>query len=445
MNAPWLFAVVGVITTIASVRPTQAQDAYRLQEKLPVGSQYRVLVRVDLSGTLTPPPIKDKAVKPLAVRGESAIEYDERVLTISPKGEATKTVRFIRRMDFKRSVGGKPQQTTWRPAVRRLVLLRKGNTEVPFSPDGPLTWGEIDQVRTDVFTPALNGLLPEKAVRVGDRWTAAMSAIQELTDMEKVDEGRLDFRLDAVQKVDGHRVAKASFVGTVRGTNEDGPNRQKLQGHLLFDLDGGYLSYLLLNGKHSLLNKDGKEVGLIEGRFVLLRERPIRSEQLADASLRGVKLEPDAANTLMLYDNAEMGLRFVHPRRWRVGAVRGTQVTLDGADGTGVLLTVDPLSKVPTAAAYLTESRAWLVKQKATIGRVLPPAKVQGGAGLEHFALEAKIGEEKTWMEYYVARQAKGGVSVAARLPQRDQPAVRRELANLARSLTVTKMIEDKK
>jgi hypothetical protein len=48
-------------------------------------------------------------------------------------------------------------------------------------------------------------------------------------------------------------------------------------------------------------------------------------------------------------------------------------------------------------------------------------------------------------MEYYVARQTKGGVSVAARLPQRDQPAVRRELANLARSLTVTKNIVDKK
>src|SRR5207302_5852533 len=119
--------------------------------------------------------------------GKSAIEYDERVLTADTDGQVQKTFRIYRRIDFQRKVGDRPQESTIRPSVRRLVVLRHENAEVPFSPDGPLTWGEIDLVRTDVFTPALLGLLSEKAVNLGDRWKASKAAIQELTDMERIE------------------------------------------------------------------------------------------------------------------------------------------------------------------------------------------------------------------------------------------------------------------
>ena len=47
-----------------------------MQERFPVGYQYHVSTRVDLSGTLTPPPEKDKpAPKPLALSGDSAVEF----------------------------------------------------------------------------------------------------------------------------------------------------------------------------------------------------------------------------------------------------------------------------------------------------------------------------------------------------------------------------------
>ena len=124
-----------------------------------------------------------------------------------------------------------------RPAVRRLVVMRENGTKAPFSPDGPLTWGEIDLVRTDVFTPALAGMLPDHAVRVGDRWNVAADAVRELTDMEHIDEGKIECRLEEVSAKDGRRQARVTFTGTVRGGNEDGPNRQQLDGWYLFDLD----------------------------------------------------------------------------------------------------------------------------------------------------------------------------------------------------------------
>src|SRR5262249_29368268 len=165
--------LVGGAARAVGPRPARGQEAVRLEERFPVGYQYYVQTRVQLSGTLALPAEKGKpAQKPLAVSGESSIDYDERVLALEKDGRVAKTVRRVRRIGFDREMAGTPQKTTLRPSVRRVVMLRLNNTEVPFSPDGPLTWGEIDVLRTDVFTPALTGLLPPGAVRAGERWRA---------------------------------------------------------------------------------------------------------------------------------------------------------------------------------------------------------------------------------------------------------------------------------
>jgi hypothetical protein len=413
-------------------------EPLRLEERFPAGYQYRVRTRVQLTGSLTPPAPQGSATpgKPLEIKGGSVVDYDERVLDVAPDAQVRKTVRLVARMEVHRTVGGRPQETALRPAVSRLVLLRRGSTEVPFSPDGPLTWGEIDLVRTDVFTPALAGLLPPKAVSPGDRWPAAAPAVQELTDMDKIDEGGLECRLEEVTTLEGRRHARVAFTGTVRGSTEDGPARQQLDGYLFFDLESNHLSYLHLDGKHALLDADGREVGRVQGRFVLSRQVVGRIPALTDAALRGVALEPDDNNSLLLYDNPDLGLRFLYPRRWRVGTVRGTQVALDGADGSGLVITADAPGRVPTGDQFLAESRAWLTGQKARLLRAEAVRRLRAEPLLEHFALEAEMGGQKFLMDYYVTRQAAGGATLAARLPSADRDEVRKEVERIAVSLT---------
>ena len=431
----------GLLASVVVVFPARADDPVRLSERFPVGYTYQVRARVQLSGTLTVPGEKGKpAPKPLTMTGESAIDYDERVLSLDRDGRVARTVRVFRRIDFERLLGETTQKITLRPAVRRVVMLRLNNTEVPFSPDGPLTWGEIDLLRTDVFTPALVGMLPDGAVRVGDRWQASLSSVQELTDLEKIEGGTLTCRLERVAVVEKRREARVSLSGTVRGTNEDGPTRQELEGYFLFDLESNHLSYLALRGRHFLLDGEGKEMGRVEGRFVLMRQAPHRSAELSDQALRGVALDPTAENTRLIYDNADLGVSFLYPRRWRVSGVQGQQVTVDSADGSGMLLTVDPPQRVPTGAQFLTESRDWLQKQKARIVRIVPPQAVQAAPlALEHFALETEMGGQKVIMDYYVARQAAGGVTLAARLLPKDAAALQREVEGIARSLRLTR------
>src|SRR5262249_685174 len=149
-------------------------------------------------------------------------EYDERVLSQGKDGRVAKTVRVYRRIDFKRAVGDQPQESTIRPEARRLVVLRLGQAEGPFSPDAPLTRGEIDPVRTDGFTPALGGMLPAGPVRPGDRWQASADAVQELTDLERIEEGSLTCKFEGLTVLNKRQHARVNFSGSVRGVGEDG-------------------------------------------------------------------------------------------------------------------------------------------------------------------------------------------------------------------------------
>lgn len=435
----WL-PCTAVTLLLTSPLAAVAQEAITLREDFRVGYSYHVSTRTDLSGTLTlPPEVGQKTGKTLAITGKSGIEYDERVLSVTGGGQVDRSIRQYRRMDFERRVGDRPQESSLRPEVRRLILIRTGTAEVPFSPDAPLLWAEIDLVRTDVFTPALAGLLPDRAVKPGDRWQAALPAIQELTDLEKIEGGQVECRFDQITDIEKRRYARVTLTGSVRGTNEDGPNQQTIDGYYFFDLSSMHLGYLYLKGVSALLDKEGKPQGTIEGRFVLTRQLQAPVSELSDVAIRGMALEPNAENTQLLYDNADLGIRFRHPRRWRVAGVRGAQVALDENSGHGLLLTIEPASQVPATQRFFGEARDWLQKQKARVNRVESPQRVPvAGMELERFSYDVDLSGQRQILDYYVLRQGSAGLTAAARLLPRDTSVFQREVEQILRSVTLS-------
>jgi hypothetical protein len=183
-------------------------------------------------------------------------------------------------------------------------------------------------------------------------------------------------------------------------------------------------------------------MGKIEGRFVLARQAPQASRDLSDTALKGVTLEPNDDNTLLLYDNFELGLRFLYPRRWKVMSVRGRQVGVDEANGSGLLLTLEPLSSVPTGAQFLGESRTWLEQQKGKIGRVEALQRTRTKQGeLEHFSLHVDLQGQSVVMDYYVIRQTQGGATLAARILPKDLAGLRKDVERVAASVVITRPI----
>lgn len=378
--------------------------------------------------------------------GNSKLVYDERVLPPEESG-TLKTVRAYREVEFRRMLGPTLQDAGIRPSVRRMIVMKAGPRKAPFSPDGPLSWGEIDVVRTDVFNPAvIPGLLPGIAVREGQSWRVAAEAVAELTDMEKVEEGELIVKFVAITTVNDRRCARLEISGKVRGVNEDGPNRQMLEGNAYFDIEARVLTYLSLKGTHELLDGKGQLAGEIKGQFTLKRTVGTLPSDLSDAALRGLELKPSFENSLLLYDNPDLGIRFLYPRSWRVEAVQGKQVTLNQQrSGSGILLTVEPVAKVPSAEEYLKEIGEYLKQVKANDPRLSEPiTRMRAEPPLDRFTIEAEIGGEKSRIEYAVLKQSEGGVTAAARVPAAHAATLKPDIERILRSIAVTRTIEAK-
>jgi hypothetical protein len=263
--------------------------------------------------------------------------------------------------------------------------------------------------------------------------------------MQKIESGDLTVEFAGETRVDGKRMARLRISGTITGVNEDGPNRQTLDGTAFFDLDANLLTYLSIRGAHELLDgASGRSVGAINGHFIMSRSKfgEVPAD-LSDASLRGLTLIPNSENTLLLYDDPALGVRFLYPRAWRVGAVQGKQVTLDHAGAGGILITVEPADKVPTADAYLREVTAFLQKEKAKVAVLNNPARVrEPPVALERFALDVAFEQDRARMEYAVLKQTEGGATVAARLPATASAELLAEVERIVRSLSVTKAIK---
>ncbi len=407
-------------------------QAVRIGEEFARDAQYHVNCQVEIAGVLTMPAGKDTKAKTLKIAGKSSIKYDERILHLSADRRADRTVRSYQELVFERKVGDEVQRSKLRPEVQRLVILRHKQYEVPFCPSGPLTPGEIELVRTDVFAPALAGLFPAQAVNVGESWRADSVAIQELTDLDKIEKADLKCTFEKITTLLGRRNAQVKFEGKVTGVGEDGKALHELRGAYYVDLDANFLSYVYVRGVHHLLDKNGNATGKIEGVFVMTRSRDPHTRELGDEALRGVTLEPNADNSLLLFDQPHIGVRFLHPRNWRIAGLNDKQIGIDEARGNGILLTLTPAKDTPTAAQFRAETLQWLVKQQA---KILREEKVQSlPGGLEVFAFEAEVAKQRVLLQYYVTRQGNQGATLTARLLPGDVNA-QREVEKIARSL----------
>ncbi len=419
--------------------------AIRLAEKFDDQAPYRVELKTTLAGKLSVPAAeKDKPAEEVAVVGSSRFVYDERPLPLDDK--SARAIRGYRTVEVNRTVGDREQKAEIRDAVRRMVVLRseKGK-KAPFSPDGPLTLNEIDVVRNDIFSVVLvPGLLPANAVKPGDKWAATAAAVTDLTDLDAIDEGGLTVEFVSVVKIDNRRHAKLSVSGTVRGQNDDGPTRQKLDGTAYFDLEAERLSYLKLSGTHELIGKDGKVAGRLEGTFVMTRQASPKFTDLTADALKGLDLTPTADNSLLLYTNPDLGVKFLYPRRWRLGLVRGRQIALEEPAGGGILLTVEPITRLPTADQYLKEVRASFAKEKTAATLTDGPKRVADApVRVDRFGFDAEVNKAAVRLEYGLAATADGGVLLAAKLPAGDK-AIRADVDRVLKGLTVTKKIEGK-
>lgn len=402
-----------------------------MAESFEVGRTARTDLKVELTGEVAVP----GQAKRIDIQGLSTLRYDERILR---GDDGLALLRVYRDVDFQRVINGERQSQAIRPAVRRMVVLRSPEgKKAPFSPDGPLMFGEIDAVRVDLFAPVLvSGLLPAKAVKSGESWAMTKSAAIDLTGLESIDSGELTVTLIGTVVIQGRSQHRLAITGSVRGQSEDGPTRQTIDATAYFDPKPAMLTYLSLKGIQELLDEKGNIAGRLTGRLTMTRE-PSTSDAVSESVAMKISARPTEETTKLLFDNPSLGLQFTYPRHWRVGAVQGRQVTLEAPkSGAGMLMTVESKGQLPSADQYLTEAQSFVTGQK---GKVIATEKPRSDGSMARFGMDVEMNNANIRMEYAVVKGTDGGATIAARLPKSTARELAKEIDAIVGSVMVRK------
>ncbi len=417
------------------------EDPVKLSEDLLPGLIQQIETKSTLEGTLQVPVGEGEAPKIIPMKGNSRIRYKEILLQADPNSADFKSLRTYQEMIFERKNGDRDLSMVLRPEVRGVIFMKKNQAKNAFSPNGSLTWDELDGLRTDQCFAALQGIFPSNPVLPGDRWRMTLPAVQELTDLE-VSAGRVECIFEEVIELAGRKVAHVRLEGKLKGVNEDGPVEQNLTGKWYFDLEDRYLSYLSIHGQQSFLNKDGKTVGKITGQFVLSRRILSKDNELTLLSKK-LKTEPDESNTRLLYINPDLHIRFIYPRNWHVSRVQGRQITLDEKNGAGLLITVDPPEQLPKVADFQKETSQSLLDRKATIQRTDSPTQLRTAlSSIDKFSYLVNMNQETVLMSYAIVRTKNGGGIFAARIPGRENGLLQKQLSQMAETFVMEQELQ---
>ena len=134
------------------------------------------------------------------------------------------------------------------------------------------------------------------------------------------------------------------------------------------------------------------------------------------------------------------------PTRWRAYARLGKysqggagKITLDGAAGSGRLITLEPAGRVPSPVQFQLESRAFLERGGHRIVGGEQPQMLS--PEISRFTLEAEKDGKRIHLEYYVRATPLGGILVAGRFPG-DTRNARPDLERLIRRSAITSPVK---
>ncbi|MGC1273753.1 MAG: DUF6263 family protein [Planctomycetaceae bacterium] len=298
-----------------STAPTQAADKFTLRDDPSSGETWQVIVEVTGKGDFEFQP-PDEKQKPVTHPVELAASFRFLERRLPPAGRDEAAFRGLRHFEEARSqiqVGGQSSAPNLREERSQIVARATRAGIVSYSPAGPLTSMEVELLPFPGDPLVLAALLPDREVSVGETWTPDAWAGPAMAGTEVSLNQKTTCRLDSVR--DGQ--ATVSFTAQIDGATKGATSKTTLEGTLTFDVnaDAVVAAKVTQTEKRSIGPlSPGMELTLTA---VVERARAASDEELSDAAVKAIPLEPEASDLWIEY-TAPFGVGLAGERGWRV-------------------------------------------------------------------------------------------------------------------------------
>jgi len=227
MTAWRVSLIVGLL--LAAVSSGRAQTC-TLAETLKPGDCFRYGIEMKLTGEMRYVG-EDAKLVPVKMSAQGKHAFPERVLTVAG-GVIQKSARVYDRAVATIQRGRDQSENGLRPSRKLIVAQRHKDQHLVYSPAGALTRSELEVVSEHFDTLLLTGVLPGKAVKVGDTWKLSSAAAAALCSIEGMTGHKLTGKLDRVTA----KLAAFSIKGTAAGVWQGAQLKTSIDATGTFDL-----------------------------------------------------------------------------------------------------------------------------------------------------------------------------------------------------------------
>lgn len=309
---------LGVVAlALAAAAPLSAQT-YSLTEAPQPGDCARVHMEMTLAGEMRVN--RDGKPTPIKLSASANHEYSERVLEIGSAGWPIKNARHYDAAQATITAGA--DRTTRKLRAGRGLIVAQICKEqfLSYCPDGPLTREELDLTSEHLDTLAITGLLPTKAVGIGETWKLSNSVVQAMCAFEGLIKQDLTCKLEAVQG----DVARVSIQGPANGIDLGAMVKLTVDATCRYDLKQKAITGLEWKQKDEREQGPANPATTVETTTTVARaalaEQP---KELGDAALNAVPSksgEPPAENLLLYYKEPTGRYTLTYGREWQTVA-----------------------------------------------------------------------------------------------------------------------------
>jgi hypothetical protein len=301
-----------IVVALAIVRNGSAQT-FPLSETLRAGDCLRIHLEMKLSGEMRIN--KDGKAVSLKLEANAAHEFPERILKVGPDGMAEKAARVYEKAKAVITVDKEANERTLRAERRMFVVQRNQDRLVVYSPAGPLTREELELTGEHFDTLAVLGLLPGRAVAVGESWKVANPIAQALCNFEGLTEQSLVCKLEEVKD----QMARVSVTGSATGIDLGALAKLHIEATYQYDLKAKRLTRLEWNQKDERDQGPASPATSVQTSITLTRMGIEQPPALSDVALVSVPegAEPPLPLTQLEYQDPKGRFALLYGREWQ--------------------------------------------------------------------------------------------------------------------------------
>ena len=404
-----------IVVALAMVRNGSAQT-YPLSETLQAGDCVRIHLEMNLSGEMR----VNKEGKAVSLKLEATATHDfpERILKVGSDGTAEKAARVYEKAKAVISVDKEPSQRALRVERHLFVVQRNQDRLIVYSPAGPLTREELELTSEHFDTLAVPGLLPGRAVSVGETWKVANPIAQALCNFAGLTEQSLVCKLEEVKD----QVARVSVAGSATGIDLGALVKLSIEATYHYDLNAKRLIRLEWKQKDERGQGPASPATSVQTSVTVTRTAIEQPAVLSDVALVSVPegSEPPLPLTQLEYHDAKGRFDMLYAREWQTVSQSDEHVVmrlLDRGDFVAQV-TVTPWTaaekgKHLTPEEFrqaMAETPGWEPEDELQAAEV--PA--EGGRWIYRISALGELDGTKVMQNYYLVAGADGQQVVLA-------------------------------